>query len=224
MVDTQPIVKKQHIFVAVEQRVSPVETEHVSDFQVDVLSHSSDDLLNTCRICRDETVRESLVSPCYCSGTLAKCHVPCLEEWLSKANKSTCEICGYKYLTTRIPKSFNEWLTRGQGHRERRYLCGDMVCFLILCPLVIASSYLCAQGAWYYFLMTDRWTGTGLVSLSVFLWCIFGFWLVVTIRFHHKCWLDWKERNQVVKLAKTELFQGGELENTETLSGTETSV
>ena len=78
------------------------------DFQVDVLSHSSDDLLNTCRICRDETVRESLVSPCYCSGTLAKCHVPCLEEWLSKANKSTCEICGYKYLTTRIPKSFNE--------------------------------------------------------------------------------------------------------------------
>ena len=73
-----------------------------------MLSHSSDDLLNTCRICRDETVRESLVSPCYCSGTLAKCHVPCLEEWLSKANKSTCEICGYKYLTTRIPKSFNE--------------------------------------------------------------------------------------------------------------------
>ncbi|XP_068692314.1 E3 ubiquitin-protein ligase MARCHF3-like [Montipora capricornis] len=224
MADTEPILEKRHIVPAVEKRVSPIETNHSPDFHLDVKSLSSDDLLNTCRICRDETINESLVSPCHCSGTLGKCHVHCLEEWLSKANKNSCEICGYRYRTTRIPRSLKEWVTRGQGRRERRFLCGDFVCFLILSPLVIASSYLCAQGAWYYFFITDRWTGAGLVSLSVFLLCIFGFWLIVTVRFHHRCWLDWRDRNQVVKLVKSQMFQEGELENSGALSGTETAV
>ena len=71
-------------------------------------SYSSDDLLNTCRICRDETVSESLISPCNCSGTLGKCHVQCLEKWLSRANKNSCEICGYAYQTMKLPRSFKE--------------------------------------------------------------------------------------------------------------------
>ena len=92
------------------------------NFHLDVTSHSSDDLLNTCRICRDETVRESLVSPCECSGTLGKCHVQCLEEWLSKANKNSCEICGHKYQTTRIPRSFKEVCLHDAPTRHRFFL------------------------------------------------------------------------------------------------------
>ena len=78
------------------------------NFNLDIDESSSDDLLNTCRICRDETVRECLISPCHCAGTLGKCHLQCLEEWLSKANKSSCEICGHRYHTARIPRSFKE--------------------------------------------------------------------------------------------------------------------
>ena len=77
-------------------------------FHLEISSYSSDDLLNTCRICRDETVRESLISPCRCSGTLGKCHVQCLEKWLSRANKDSCEICGHVYQTMRLPRSFKE--------------------------------------------------------------------------------------------------------------------
>ena len=77
-------------------------------FHLEISSNSSDDLLNTCRICRDETVRESLISPCHCSGTLGKCHVQCLEKWLSRANKDSCEICGHVYQTMRLPRSFKE--------------------------------------------------------------------------------------------------------------------
>ena len=77
-------------------------------FHLEISSYSSDDLLNTCRICRDETVRESLISPCRCSGTLGKCHVHCLEKWLSRANKDSCEICGHVYQTMRLPRSFKE--------------------------------------------------------------------------------------------------------------------
>ena len=96
---------------------------------------------------------------------------------------------------------FLQWIIKGQSRRERRYLLADLICFLILGPLVIASSYLCAQGAWYYLVFAvDKWTGTGLVILSLFLWCIFGFWLIVTIRYHRRCWLDWKNHNHVVKL------------------------
>ena len=98
------------------------------------------------------------------------------------------------------------------------------MCFLILSPLVIASSYLCAQGAWYYFVISDTWTGAGLITLSFFLWCIFGFWLVVTVRFHQKCWLDWRDRNQLVKLVKTERFEEGDFECQGSFAGMETTV
>lgn len=100
------------------------------------------------------------------------------------------------------------------------------MCFLILSPLVIASSYLCAKGAWYYFVLGDKWTGAGLITLSMFLWCIFSFWLVVTVRFHQRCWLDWRDRNQVVKLMKIEKFEEGELVESQgsRISGMETAV
>lgn len=224
MTESEPIIERQHILTVVEQGASRADTVQSANFALDITSCSSDDLLNTCRICRDETVCESLVSPCHCSGTLGKCHVQCLEEWLSRANKNSCEICGYEYYTTRIPRSFREWLIKGQSRVERRYLLGDLACFLILSPLVIASSYLCAQGAWHYFVLTDRWTGSGLVTLSLFLWCIFGFWLVVTLRFHQKCWLDWRHRNQVVKLVKVERFPEGGLECEESFTAIETVV
>ncbi|KAJ7388790.1 E3 ubiquitin-protein ligase march2 [Desmophyllum pertusum] len=215
---------KQQIIPTVDQRTSPVDTDQSTNFQLELSSCSSDDLLNTCRICRDETVRDSLISPCHCSGTLGKCHVQCLEEWLSKANKDSCEICGHVYHTVRLPRSFKEWLTNGQNRHERRYLVGDFACFLILSPFVIVSSYLCTQGAWHYMIVTDTWTGTGLITLSLFLWCIFGFWIIVTIRFHQKCWHEWRDRNHVVRLVKIERFDDVALDSQESDNRMETPV
>lgn len=120
---------------------------------------------------------------------------------------------------------FFQWIIKGQSRRERRYLLADLICFLILSPLVIVSSYLCAQGAWYYLVNSvDKWTGAGLVILSLFLWCIFGFWLIVTVRYHRRCWLDWKNNNQVVKLVKISRFEDGVLDDQGSCAAIETTV
>ena len=89
---------------------------------------------------------------------------------------------------------------------------------------MIASSYLCAKGAWHYMILTDTWTGAGLIVLSVFLWCMYGFWLIVTIRFHHRCWLDWRNQNHVIKLVKIDRFDDVELESQGCVGRMETPV
>ena len=52
--------------------------------------------------------RELLISPCRCAGSVGLVHVSCIEKWLSAANKDSCEICMYKYVTERRPKPLLE--------------------------------------------------------------------------------------------------------------------
>ena len=77
---------------------------------------------------------------------------------------------------------------------------GDCTCFCILTPLVATSTYMCGQGAWYYFTHNESWTAFGLLVLSAFLWFVFVFWFVVTLTFHLRSWREWRDRNQLVKL------------------------
>lgn len=51
-----------------------------------------------CRICLiEESVKDSLVSPCRCSGTMAYVHQSCVKEWIFTSEATSCEVCDYKY-------------------------------------------------------------------------------------------------------------------------------
>ncbi|EDO37249.1 predicted protein, partial [Nematostella vectensis] len=153
-----------------------------------------------CRICRDSTAGCDVISPCHCSGTLGRVHVRCLEEWLSASNKNECEICKYEYHLQRTPKTFRQWLKNPRSRTERRYIIGDCACFIILTPLVIAATSLCAQGSFYYFSFGQSWIAAGLMVLCSFLWFVYCFWVTITFRFHRKTWRQWRARNQTVRL------------------------
>ena len=64
--------------------------------------------------------REQLISPCRCAGSVGLVHVSCIEKWLSAANKDSCEICMYRYVTERRPKPLLEvggrcWISDPSG-------------------------------------------------------------------------------------------------------------
>ena len=75
---------------------------------VDVCSVASSPI---CRICHEAGVREALLSPCKCRGTLGLVHRSCIERWLSTANTDSCEICSFRYQTVRKARSFREVCT-----------------------------------------------------------------------------------------------------------------
>lgn len=52
-----------------------------------------------CRICRlnSTKLKEELISPCSCKGTLAHIHRTCLEKWLKRSGTTYCELCRYNY-------------------------------------------------------------------------------------------------------------------------------
>ena len=46
-----------------------------------------------CRICFEEDIPKSLISPCRCDGSMAKVHPNCLMRWLKVRGNHECEIC-----------------------------------------------------------------------------------------------------------------------------------
>lgn len=53
-------------------------------------------LENFCRFCHAGDQHEKLISPCYCSGTMANVHPQCLQKWASYSSSNHC-ICGYDF-------------------------------------------------------------------------------------------------------------------------------
>lgn len=155
-----------------------------------------------CRICHEGDGKEELVAPCRCSGTMALVHRTCIEKWLSAANKETCEICKYMFVTCRKPRPYREWLRNPSNPSDLRTLAGDLLCFVLLTPMAAVSAYLCIVGARHYALWTMRWEASGLVCLAVFLISIYCIWCSVTVRYHVNVVSDWRESHQQVKLVQ----------------------
>jgi hypothetical protein len=62
-----------------------------------------------------------------------------------------------------------------------RNLVADLICFLLLTPLLVVSTYLCALGANQYF-VRERWEAVGLVVLALFLLAVYFTWCHVTMK------------------------------------------
>ena len=54
-----------------------------------------------CRICHVGDRKEVLISPCYCAGSMGLLHMSCLQRWLGSSNKTSCEICLFKFALQR---------------------------------------------------------------------------------------------------------------------------
>ncbi|XP_057290109.1 E3 ubiquitin-protein ligase MARCHF2-like [Hydractinia symbiolongicarpus] len=155
----------------------------------------------SCRICQDSRVQESLISPCYCMGTMEYVHSSCLEKWLSQSARKYCELCKYKFKTIMTSKGFKEWLcARDISRMERRYMFADSSCFMLLTPLGFTSSWLCITGAQQYYSNDEFWTGFGLVMLTGFLTIIYLFWIAITLRYHYTTFRQWQRSHTEVRL------------------------
>lgn len=163
-----------------------------------------------CRICHDgeganvngtpsssSSGREPLIAPCKCTGTVALIHLSCLERWLNSSNTDKCEICHHSYDISRQPRTCNEYLRDRSNQFNVRNLIADIVCFMLLTPLLIVSTYLCVLGANQYF-MKERWEAVGLVILSLFLLGVYFTWVYVTLKYHFSVWQSWQRNNQRV--------------------------
>jgi len=76
---------------------------------------------------------------------------------------------------------------------------GDVVCFFLLTPLALISTYLCASGASFY--MEEKQSeGVGLICLCVVLVIIYTVWVILTLRYHCLVWMSWRIVNQDIRL------------------------
>jgi len=153
-----------------------------------------------CRICYNSDMKESLLQPCDCSGTMGLIHRTCLEKWLSQCNKNNCEICGFNYNVQRRKRPFSAWLCRPITNKDSKNLLNDLLCFLILTPLAFISTWYCLGFAFKFTNTANNWESSGLVILTSFLEIIYTLWLSFSIRYQYKVFHDWQEKNQIVTL------------------------
>lgn len=68
----------------------------------DVESNYSDGSEMKCRYCFGGElgwiVKETLITPCWCSGSLAHVHRSCLEKWLTTKKQTNCDLCKYEFM------------------------------------------------------------------------------------------------------------------------------
>ncbi|GAB1610525.1 hypothetical protein Ahia01_001338800 [Argonauta hians] len=174
------------------------QADNDSDVSDDVNSSSSD--ASICRICHEGESTAKLISPCYCTGSMGKLHVTCLERWLGSSYMNRCEICGYEYIVLRQPKPFIEFLKNPGTQNEKRHLMCDILCFFMLTPLAGVSIWLCLVGAEFFLQWDIRWEVPGLACLAVFLLIIYIVWCTVAFRYQYRIWTEWKCRNQTVQI------------------------
>ncbi|KHJ44374.1 zinc finger, C3HC4 type [Trichuris suis] len=185
------------------------------------LPKNINDGIAVCRICHGSELSSPtkgvpLLSLCKCRGTMGLCHQQCLETWLSSANTNVCEICKFQYVTEREPKPITEFLLHPGSVSARRNLVSDFICFLILTPLAISSTWLCVSGALYYARLGFQHVEVpGLICLAAFLIVTYFIWFTITLRYHLKLWQEWKKQNHTVhvKVTRKESFSRLSLNN-----------
>jgi hypothetical protein len=159
----------------------------------------SGSLGSICRICHEGDTNEKLLAPCRCTGSVGLIHATCLEHWLTSSNSDKCELCKFVYNTQKEPRSCFDYLRDSENQYNVRNLIADIVCFFLLTPLLVISTYLCVLGAHQYFIR-ERWEAIGLIILAIFLLAVYLTWCHVTLRFHVSVCAEWQGSNQHVRL------------------------
>ncbi|KAL5004775.1 hypothetical protein ScPMuIL_018231 [Solemya velum] len=154
-----------------------------------------------CRICSDNDTGERLISPCYCTGSVGVVHLSCLEKWLGSSNNTRCELCFCDFSLQRRTRPFREFLRAPGDDVDKRSLVCDFVCFAILTPLTIGTTWLCMTGAVTY--AKTKWEIAGITGLNSSLILLYLIWLTVILRHNIRLWHAWSKYNQIVSLTYT---------------------
>ncbi|CAH8486224.1 unnamed protein product [Heterobilharzia americana] len=161
-----------------------------------------------CRICLQSSDSEELLSPCYCSGTIGIIHKHCLERWLNLSRSRTCEICGYKFKVLRRYPVFSEWLWsggEGDGIHRRKHLWTDIICLLLMLPLLTLCTWLTISSSQEEIGINRRgfpWQSFSLGLLCSLLLLVFIIWLTFSVRYHHQSWRIWRIDQSCIVLAE----------------------
>ncbi|CAL8120123.1 unnamed protein product [Orchesella dallaii] len=143
--------------------------------------------------------REALIAPCRCTGSVAMVHLSCLEHWLTASNSEKCELCHFMYKTKKMPRTWTEFLTESDNQFNVRNMIADLICFFLLTPLLLVSTYLCVVGAHQYYIR-ERWEAAGLLTLSFFLLLVYFTWCHVTFKYHVGVWHTWERTHQRIRI------------------------
>lgn len=180
-----------------------------------VVSNSSVNSDNICRICFGGGSTERLVRPCLCRGTIAAVHRSCLERWLLQAATSYCELCRHHYLVTRSHKwpwlrSLLEWARSGHGGALVADVCRGVA--LGAASVVVTSRALSACDR---VLQAGAKVGGGAsIAANVMSSLVIGIigalngllttWMLLKIQEHHSSWLSWRASSLTVHVTLAE--------------------
>ena len=93
-----------------------------------------------CRICYDDTNRNSMISPCNCSGSMKYVHKQCLLSWVNTTHNVNCDVCNVQYNCHFIMRRPHLWTYIRQDLHQ---LMADFLiiihfCFVMICSQIIA--------------------------------------------------------------------------------------
>ncbi|XP_011300055.1 E3 ubiquitin-protein ligase MARCH3 isoform X2 [Fopius arisanus] len=146
-----------------------------------------------------------LISACKCRGTVALVHVECLERWLTESGHTRCELCGYKYLTKKVPRygmCKSAWIWFNTVIATRQVLL-DFLYLLVTTPLALFSIYICALALR---LIIDSgfneipWMIVAMLPTCSLTLIAYWSWLVTLGRLHGRRWHRFWRDNFVVRL------------------------
>jgi len=178
-------------------------------------SNSSKDSI-FCRICHQnetsDTEKPDLISPCNCMGSMANVHQHCLQRWASIASTSSCDICGFNYSCRKKYPSFLKWIRQVMASKEFTVELLITVLMLISTPLIIAATVLSSLVR-YSEEMAFKPLVYSLWTITIFSWILYSVMLYCTVRFLHKSFTDWRDKNTTIELVWTENSHQNNIEN-----------
>ncbi|KAK0075921.1 hypothetical protein PV325_006173 [Microctonus aethiopoides] len=193
-------------------KVIAAESDTLEYIELKSMTFSEDSIEEGCRICYD-TTRCPIIYPCKCKGTMGAIHLLCLERWLEESNRSSCELCGYRFDVERTPRyralrSIAVWLCMKHDEHQLfvRSLSVDIIRCMIVTPLTIGSSYICIVAADFYSTNNydnfppARWTTYSLLAMMILLISSYFIWMYTTIQYHQKVWFYWWQKTSIVRL------------------------
>ncbi|KAF7382527.1 hypothetical protein HZH68_015446 [Vespula germanica] len=150
-----------------------------------------------------------LISACKCRGTVGLVHADCLEKWLTESGHSRCELCGYKYVTKRIPRhnichSVLIWFKTVVATRQ---MLLDVLYLLVTTPLAMFASYICVLALK---LLIERgfyqvpWVIVAMLPTCSLTLVAYWAWLMTLGRLHVRRWRRYWRNNFVVRLIEPE--------------------
>ncbi|XP_072179828.1 uncharacterized protein [Diadema setosum] len=111
-------------------------------FQTSSTSYST--ATPVCRICfqpeEPGSVQYSLVSPCFCEGSVKYLHQSCVNRWIAESGTPSCELCGYRFhLRTLTVRNILHWRPITLSRWDRLHLALGIFSLLFV---IVSLSYM----------------------------------------------------------------------------------